>query len=269
MANEEWEKVSWEEKIEAKCATKPSTALEGDYVNISQMWNRDIYTFEPAPVRPLPEELELMRIRREKEEERRLVAEKEEQARLEAGGDDGDKGGGQERAKALGARKMDPEDKGLGRKGLGRGRPQWDEEGEELPFVVAVGGGEEGKEELRGPDAMHMLESANMTRKHFPYGNRGWRVELPHAILMARECAADTSGDGLWGTDVAVATGRRGDEHGTVDAEEDTGTSGAGLDVGDGERVVGRCEDRVGGHVEGVLGVGGADECDRDAGLAG
>jgi hypothetical protein len=146
MANEEWEKVSWEEKIEAKCATKPSTALEGDYVNISQMWNRDIYTFEPAPVRPLPEELELMRIRREKEEEMRLAAEKEEQARLEAEGDDGDKGGVQERAKALGARKMDPEDKGLGRKGLGRGRPQWDEEGEELPFVVAVGGGEERKE---------------------------------------------------------------------------------------------------------------------------
>ena len=95
------------------------------------------------------------------------------------------------------------------------------------------------------------------------------RGGLPHAILVAWECAADTSGNGLWRTDVAVATGCRGDEHGTVDAEEDAGTAGAGLDVGDGERVVGRGEDRVDGHVEGVLGVGGADECDGNAGLAG
>ncbi|KAK5467250.1 hypothetical protein LTS15_000222 [Exophiala xenobiotica] len=269
MANEEWEKVSWEEKIEAKCATKPSTALEGDYVNISQMWNRDIYTFEPAPVRPLPEELELMRIRREKEEAMRLAAEKEEQARLEAEGDDGDcKSGGQEGAKALGARKMDPEDRGLGRKGLGRGRPQWDEEGEELPFVVPVGGGKERKKELRARryayagKRKHDNETPRVRKSRL-------EVELPHAILVTWECAADTSGNGLWRTDVAVATGRRGDEHGTVDAEEDARAAGAGLDVGDGERVVGRREDRVGGHVEGVLSVGGADECDRDAGLAG
>ncbi|KIW55677.1 hypothetical protein PV05_04408 [Exophiala xenobiotica] len=136
MANEEWEKVSWEEKIEAKVATKPSTALEGDYVNISQMWNRDIYTFEPAPVRPLPEEWELMRIR----EEKRLVAEKERKGMEARSGADG----GMAAAKSgvdggkAGARKVGVEDRGLGSRGLGRGRPRWEKE-EELPFAVDRG----------------------------------------------------------------------------------------------------------------------------------
>lgn len=90
--------------------------------------------------------------------------------------------------------------------------------------------------------------------------------ELPHAVLMSGERSANTTSDGLRGTNVAVAAVRGCHKDGTVDTEERAGPAGAGADVTDAQGVVGRCEDAVCRDLERVLGVGRADERYRHGG---
>ncbi|KAL6244588.1 hypothetical protein RBB50_008830 [Rhinocladiella similis] len=139
-SQEEWDNISYEEKIEAKVATKPDTPLSGEYVNITQFWNSEVQTFELAPARPLPEEIEWAKLKgREARVEEEQRERREEAVRMERER--------RERKKVEKKRAREERSRKVVKGSMGERRPSdtWDdddddededEDEDELPFVI-------------------------------------------------------------------------------------------------------------------------------------
>ncbi|KAK6383805.1 hypothetical protein LTS17_003097 [Exophiala oligosperma] len=72
---EEWDDISYREKIEAKVATQPATPLSGEYVNVTRFHDREIRTFDLAPAIPTREDIEWERLQRQDAEKKRMEEE--------------------------------------------------------------------------------------------------------------------------------------------------------------------------------------------------